>query len=134
MRMLDLKPFETVAFVALRIVTGLMFAVHGAQKVLGIWAKEAAEVGTQIWFGGVIELACGLLIAMGLLTRVNAILSSGTMAVAYIQFHWKGAFDENFLPAINRGELAVVYCFLFLYIALRKDNPVSIDRLLFGKR
>jgi putative oxidoreductase len=134
MRMIDFKPLETIAFVALRIVSGLLFAVHGAQKVVGVLADEAAEVGSQIWFGGMIELVGGVLIALGLLTRGAAFVASGTMAVAYIQFHWKGALDERFFPVVNRGELAVVYCFLFLYFAFRKDNPVSIDRLIFGRR
>ncbi len=130
--MFDLKPFETIAFVALRVISGLCFAVHGVQKILGMLTTNAQpEVGSQMWFGGLIELAGGLLIAIGLLTRPAAILASGTMAVAYIQFHWKGAFDSKFFPAVNGGELALVYCFLFLYIALRKDNPVAVDRLIW---
>lgn len=125
-------PFETIAFVALRIVSGLMFACHGAQKILGVLTdRPTAEPFSQIWVGGVIELVGGLLIAVGLLTRPFAILASGTMAVAYIQFHWKGALDSGFFPAVNGGELAVVYCFLFLYVALRKDNPLAVDRLIW---
>lgn len=132
--MLDLKPFETVSFVALRIVSGLLFAVHGVQKIFGLLTtKGSAEVFSQMWVGGAIELVGGIFLALGLLTRPMAILSSGTMAVAYIQFHWKGAFDENFFPVINKGELAVIYCFLFLYVGLRKDNPVALDRLIFGR-
>jgi len=128
----NLQPLETVAFVVLRIISGLLFAIHGAQKILGVLTERPPpEVGSQIWIGGVIELVGGILIALGLLTRPVAILASGTMAVAYIQFHWKGEFDSNFFPAVNGGELAVVYCFLFLYIALRKDNPVALDRLIF---
>ena len=129
---MDLKPFETIAFVALRIIAGLMFACHGVQKILGLLTEKASpEVGSQMWFGGMIELVGGVMIAIGLLTRPLAILASGTMAVAYIQFHWKGAFDSKFFPAVNGGELAVVYCFLFLYIARRKDNPVAVDRLIW---
>ena len=81
--MFDLRPFETVSFVALRIITGLMFGVHGVQKVLGILANEPAEFGTQIWAGGLIELVGGVCIALGLLTRPFALLASGTMALAY---------------------------------------------------
>lgn len=109
-----------------------MFACHGAQKILGVLTdRPTAEVFSQMWIGGVIELAGGLLIAIGLLTRPVAILASGTMAVAYLQFHWKGAFDAKFFPGVNGGELAVVYCFLFLYVALRKANPVAVDRLIW---
>ena len=130
--MLDLKPLETIAFVALRVIAGLCFAVHGVQKILGMLTTRAQpELGSQMWVGGVIELVGGVLIAIGLLTRPAAILASGTMAVAYIQFHWKGAFDSNFFPAVNGGELALVYCFLFLFVALRKDNAVAVDRLIF---
>ncbi len=125
-------PFETIAFVALRIVSGLMFACHGVQKILGVLTnRPTAEPFSQMWIGGAIELVGGVLIAIGLLTRPVAILASGTMAVAYIQFHWKLAFDSSFLPAVNGGELAVVYCFLFLYIAFRKVNPVAVDRLIW---
>ncbi|MBA2539940.1 MAG: DoxX family protein [Deltaproteobacteria bacterium] len=132
--MLDFRPFETASFVALRIISGLLFALHGVQKIFGILADAPAEFGTQMWAGGLIELIGGVCIAIGLLTRPMAILASGTMAVAYIQFHWKGALDQNFFPAVNKGDAAVLYCFLFLYFALRRDNPASVDRLIFGKR
>ena len=86
-------------------------------------------VGSQLWFGGVIELVCGALIAVGLLTRLAALLASGTMAVAYIQFHWKFDFARsNWLPVINHGELAVLYSFVFLFIASRGGGCVSIDK------
>ena len=125
-------PFETIAFVTLRIVSGLMFACHGAQKILGVLTdRPTAEPFSQIWVGGLIELVGGLLLAIGLCTRPVAILASGPMAVAYIQFHWKGAFDSGFFPAVNGGELAVVYCFLFLYIALRRGTPSAVARLVW---
>lgn len=132
---MDWKPFETVSFVALRIVAGLLFACHGVQKILGLLTtREPPEAFSQIWVGGVIELVGGALIALGLGTRPAAILASGTMAVAYIQFHWKGALDTGFFPVVNGGELAVVYCFLFLFVALRKEHPYALDRLVFGRR
>lgn len=106
-------------YVLLRIVAGLLFAFHGMQKVLGILAEGQPEMFSQVWFGGVIELVGGLLIACGCWVRTAAFLASGTMAVAYIQFHWKLQLDSNFFPAINKGELALVYSFLFLYIACR---------------
>jgi putative oxidoreductase len=123
-----LEPFQEVAYAALRIVVGFMFAFHGVQKLFGEFTtKPVAELGTQAWFGGVIELACGVLIALGLFTRFAAFLASGTMAVAYIQFHWKGEMGEQLLPIVNRGELAVAYCFLFLYMACRGPGRFSID-------
>jgi putative oxidoreductase len=130
-----LKPVEEGAYAALRIVAGLAFSLHGFQKILGVLTdRETADIASQMWVGGMIELAGGLLIALGLLTRGAALLSSGTMAVAYIQFHWKLDFGEKFFPVKNGGELALVYCFLFLLFALRGGGPASIDRVIFGRR
>lgn len=115
-------------FAALRILTGALFAIHGAQKVLGVLGGTPPPMFSQLWVGGVIELVGGALIAVGLFTRWAAFLSSGTMAVAYVQFHWKFQFDEAFFPAINKGELAVVYCFYFLYLAAAGPGIWSLDR------
>jgi len=106
-------------YTLLRIVSGAALAFHGLQKVFGIFSDHQPPVMSQIWIGGVIELLCGALIAIGLFTPWAAFLASGTMAVAYIQFHWKFRFDSNFFPAVNKGELALIYAFLFLYIACR---------------
>jgi putative oxidoreductase len=114
-----LARFADHAYALLRIVAGFMFAFHGVQKVLGVLADSQPPVGSQIWFGGLIELACGLAVMLGWHTRVAAFLSSGTMAVAYFQFHWKLQTGAALLPAINEGELAVLYCFVFLVIACR---------------
>jgi putative oxidoreductase len=127
-----LAPRTEADYAALRIVSGLLFAFHGMQKVLGVLTERQPAVGSQLWIGGVIELVAGLMIAVGVMTVWAAFLSSGTMAVAYVQFHWKGAFDENFFPTINRGELALVYAFLFLYIACRGPGVASVDRLRRG--
>jgi putative oxidoreductase len=127
-----LERAELVGYTALRIVSGLAFSQHGFGKVLGVLGDPVDKVGSQMWFGGLIELVGGILIALGLVTRAAAFLASGTMAVAYIQFHWKGALDENFFPLKNHGELALVYCFLFLLFTLRGSGAVSIDRLIFG--
>jgi len=111
------------SFLLLRILTGLMFSFHGVQKLFGVLSQyPAPELGSQLWLGGVIELACGLLIAIGLLTRPSAFLASGTMAVAYIQYHWKFQFSDAFFPAINHGEAALLYCLIFFYIACRSDD------------
>ena len=118
-------------YVALRMISGLLFSFHGMQKLFGVLSEHPQPpVASQIWFGGIIELGCGLLIAAGALTRPAAFLASGTMAVAYIQCHWKFAADAKFFPAVNQGELAVIYAFLFLYIACRGAGQVSVDNSL----
>jgi putative oxidoreductase len=120
---------EPYAYAVLRIVVGLLFAFHGAQKILGWHSEMTPPVGSQLWIGGLIELVGGLLIAVGLLTRPAAFIASGQMAVAYIQFHWKLAVAGGlWLPAINKGEPAVLYCFVFLFIAAHGAGIWSLDR------
>lgn len=117
------------AYALLRIVAGLLFSFHGMQKILGVLSdKPGPAFGTQLWFGGVIELTTGLLMVVGLGTRWAAFLASGTMAVAYLQFHWKLQLGPAFFPVVNKGELALLYAFLFLYIACRGAGIWSIDR------
>ncbi len=124
-----LSPCSNNAYAALHFIAGSMFAFHGAQKILGLLTeKPMPEMWTQFWFGGMIELIAGILIAFGLFTRFFAFLASGTMAVAYFQFHWKFAFDKTFFPIVNQGELAALYCFVFLYIACRGGVKWCIDK------
>jgi putative oxidoreductase len=125
-----LAPLTEPVYAILRIVTGLLFATHGVQKIFGVLTEHQPPVGSQLWIGGVIELVTGVLIAVGLFTVWSAFLASGTMAVAYLQFHWKFAFGAAFFPVVNKGELAVVYAVLFLYIACRGAGRASFD----GKR
>ncbi len=128
--MTDRAGLQSFAGAALRIVAGAMFAFHGAQKILGVLTPPGSQpaVGTQLWFGGLIELVGGILIAIGLFTRPLALLASGTMAVAYFQFNWKLAMDGyKFLPIVNKGELAVLYCFVFLFFGLSGAGAFSID-------
>ena len=73
------------------------------------------------------------MVLIGLLTHLAAFLASGEMAVAYLQFHWKFQMGANFFPGINHGELALVYCFLFLFIAAKGGGKWSLDRMNFGK-
>jgi putative oxidoreductase len=123
---------ETPTYAALRFVAGAMFAFHGAQKILGWLATNPRPaVGTQLWFGGLIELGCGSLIALGLFTRAAAFLAAGTMAVAYFQFHWKLAVANwAWLPIVNKGELAALYCFVFLLVTTRGPGSISLDAAL----
>lgn len=131
--MADRASAQSSAYAALRVVSGALFAFHGAQKVLGVLGAQAEPMWTQLWFGGLIELIGGVLIAIGLFTRPVALLASGTMAVAYFQFHWfrngweAGWSESRFLPIVNQGELAVIYCFVFLMFAVAGAGPSSID-------
>lgn len=118
------------AFAVLRIVAGLMFAVHGSQKLLGWPPGGPPQLPPLLRLGGTIELAGGLLIAIGLFTRVAAFLGSGEMAVAYFMAH----ASHGFLPLQNKGELAVVYCFLWLFVAAHGAGIWSIDSAIAARR
>ncbi|HYC59144.1 MAG TPA: DoxX family protein [Thermoanaerobaculia bacterium] len=111
-------------FAILRIIAGLMFAMHGTQKLFG-WpgGKEPVAVPLMI-AAGVIELVAGLLITIGLLTSWAAFIASGEMAVAYFKAHAHPIFSW---PLLNQGELTVLYCFLFLYIAAHGAGVWSVD-------
>ena len=121
------RRLEEPLYAALRVIAGLNMATHGAQKLLGWFNKNPTE-DPQLWVGGLIELAGGLLFALGLFTRPVAFLLAGTMAVAYFQFHFKLDFaDWHWAPVVNKGELAVLYCFVFLLFLARGAGPYSID-------
>ncbi len=130
---MDSTRLRELTWAALRIVAGAMFACHGAQKLFG-WPPTphpGPEMFSQLWIGGVLELACGALIALGLFARAAAFVASGMMAVAYFQFHWKLQLgDDKWLPIANGGEDAALYCFVFLAIAAHGAGRFSIDRLL----
>ncbi|MFL5320391.1 MAG: DoxX family protein [Myxococcaceae bacterium] len=120
---------EKPAYAAFRIVVGGMFCVHGMQKIFG-WVGSAGQppVGSQLWVGGIIELVCGALVAIGFFTRPAAFLACGTMAVAYFQFHWKlDMHGWNWIPVVNKGETAVLYCFAFLFIFAIGHGIASVD-------
>ena len=128
------KQLEPVAYAALRIIAGSMFLCHGLAKLFGAFGGHAVDVGSQMWIGGVIELVGGALIALGLFARPAAFICAGQMAVAYFQFHWKLAMDNTlFLPIKNGGELAVLYCFVFLWLAAAGAGPYSLDARLRGR-
>ena len=123
-----LEKYTDYAYALMRIVAGLMFSFHGVQKILGVLSESQPPVGSQLWFGGIIELVGGLAVMLGFQTRLAAFLCSGTMAVAYLQFHWKLQIGANFFPALNHGELAVLYSFVFLFIASRGGVKWSLDK------
>ena len=124
-----LEPYTDEAYALLRIMTGFMFFFHGAQKILGVLSQmPQPPVGSQMWFGGMIELLGGLAVMLGFQTRLAAFLCSGQMAVAYFQFHWKFQGGSMFFPSVNKGELAALYCFVFLLIACRGGVKWSLDK------
>jgi putative oxidoreductase len=128
-----MRRLEPLVFALLRIIAGGMFLCHGAQKTFG-WLGPAQKVGTQLWVGGIIELVGGTLLALGLFTCPAGIAASGMMAVAYFQFHWRLQMSHfAFLPLVNHGELAVLYCLVFLFIAAHGPGGASLDALLRRK-
>ncbi len=123
-----LAKFADYAYALLRIVTGSMFMFHGLQKLFGVLADFQPPIGSQLWIGGIIELLGGLAVLLGFQTRFAAFICSGMMAVAYFQFHWKLQTGSMFFPTINKGELAVLYCFVFLFIACRGGVKWCLDK------
>ena len=110
-------------YALLRLITGALFACHGAQKLFGVLGGHVMTGVPKMLVAGVIEFGGGVLIAVGLQAGFAAFLASGEMAYAYFTAHAPGGF----WPILNKGELAVVYCFLFLYIASRGSGSISID-------
>ena len=113
-----------------RILTGILFACHGAQKVLGVFGGVPKEAPALIiWTAGPIELVGGILVALGLFTRSAAFVSSGLMAVAYFMGHG----SRGFWPILNGGELAILYCWLLLYLSAQGPGAWALDNLIRRK-
>jgi putative oxidoreductase len=113
-------------YALLRIVAGLAFAQHGAQKLFGaLGAKQPVELMSQMGLAGIIEFVGGIMIAIGLFTSPVAFLASGQMAVAYFTRH----ATRGFWPILNGGELSVLYCFIFLYLVTVGSGKLSIDSI-----
>lgn len=121
-----LKPYAGYTYALMRIVVGLLFMCHGLQKYFGAFGGTPPQApGYVVWGAGGIELVCGALVAIGLLTRWAAFVASGEMAVAYVIAH----APRGGLPIVNQGELAVLYCFVFLYIATHGAGRWSVDEV-----
>jgi putative oxidoreductase len=121
--------FIDLSFTLVRIIIGLLFSCHGAQKLFGVLGGTSQVGHTKMMIAGIIEFGGGLLIACGLFTRIAAFLAAGEMAVAYFTVH----APHSFWPIINKGELAVAYCFFFLFVVAHGAGPYSLDRLIRGK-
>ena len=112
-------------YVLLRVAAGLAFAEHGAQKLFGVLGAQAVSLATQRGIAGIIEFVGGIMMAIGLFTSPVAFLASGEMAWAYFQNH----APRGFWPIQNGGELAVLYCFIFLYFAAAGSGKFSVDAI-----
>jgi len=119
-----LDRYSGITFFLLRVIAGLLFACHGAQKTFGAFGGPKPLGNELLVVAGWIELVAGILVAVGFLTVPAAILASGEMAVAYFKAH----APHSFWPIVNKGELAVVYCFLFLFIAASGAGRFSLDK------
>ena len=117
----------------LRIMTGLLFLEHGTAKFFGFPAVEFLA-GTPLFslsgIGGVLEIVGGLLLVLGLFTRPAAFILSGEMAVAYFLAH----APSSFFPILNQGEAAILFCFVFLYLAFAGGGPWSLDAMMRRQR
>lgn len=129
-----LERYADLTYALFRIMFGLLFASHGAQKLFGMFGGidgQGGKMGPEGGLGyaaGWIELITGLMIALGLFAGIAAFIASGTMAVAYFMAHASGGF----WPTVNGGEPAVMYCFAFLYMAARGSGRFSVDAMRRG--
>ena len=114
----------------LRIVVALLFFEHGTSRMFGFPASVSTAFLSLHWFAGAIEFAGGALLALGLFSRTAAFIMSGEMAFAYFLSH----APASFFPIVNRGDGAILYCFVFLYIALAGAGPWSLDAVLRRRR
>jgi putative oxidoreductase len=129
-----LQVLESRALSLLRIVAGFTFSLHGLQKLFGWFGGMGGQGGTAamgslLWTAGVLEAFGGALVVLGLFTRPVALVVCGEMAVAYFRTHR----PSSLWPILNGGELAILYCFIFLYLAIAGAGPVSLDRLIWKK-
>jgi putative oxidoreductase len=118
-----LAPLAPYAYALLRIIAGLSFVAHGGQKIFGWFGGKPVPLGSLFGVAGIIEIVLGILITVGFLTSYAAFIASGEMATAYFIGH----LPKSFWPLANQGEPAVLFCFIFLYVAARGAGIWSID-------
>ena len=122
---------RSVTHALLRVVSGLLFAQHGAQKLFGMFGGQQVESWMSLMgVAGMLEFFGGILIILGLFTRVVAFLLSGEMAAAYFMAH----FPQGFWPIANQGEAAVLFCFIFLFFAAHGAGRWSLDEAIARRR
>jgi putative oxidoreductase len=126
MELLWLSRWQPQLLAILRIVTGLLFLEHGLIKLIGFppgGKPGLQDVGSFLWIAGVIETITSVLVVLGLFTRLAAFVAAGEMAIAYWTVHAK----MGLYPAVNMGEAAILYCFVFLYLAGAGPGAWSLD-------
>ena len=129
----SLARYQPQALGLLRLVSGYLFIMHGTTKLFHVpYIEMFANVptGSLFWFAGVIELVVGALLILGLFTRVAAFIGSGEMAFAYFIGHVSSNSSTVLLPILNGGELAVMWCFVFLYMATAGGGAFALDNVL----
>ena len=119
-----LSGLQPAAFTALRVVVGFLFSCHGAQKLFGAFGGPVMTHKPLMLAAGIIEFGAGILVLLGLLTRFAAFIASGEMAVGYFMVHAK----RGFFPIQNGGESAVLFCFIFLFIACHGAGKWAADK------
>lgn len=122
-----LSAYAPQALAVLRIVAGLLFLLHGMQKIIGFPAMEGGTPPMMSLFGlaGLIEIVTGILIIIGFFTRPAAFLASGTMAVAYWIVH---VGMGGLIPTVNGGDAAILFCFVFLYLVFAGPGAWSVNK------
>jgi putative oxidoreductase len=129
---MNLEKIAPTVLSILRIVAGLIFLEHGTQKLFGFPGPPAGGLPAQMtlpWFAAIVEIVCSPFLIVGLFTRLAAFLLSGEMAIAY----WYAHFPRNMFPILNGGDAAILYCFVFLYIAAAGGGPIALDNAI-GKK
>ncbi|HWC18653.1 MAG TPA: DoxX family protein [Terriglobales bacterium] len=121
-----MRRFSDIAYLLMRVVVGFLFACHGAQKLFGVLGGRKELHDLQGFLAGVIEFGAGIAVAIGFFSAIAAFIASGEMAVAYFKAH----AARGFWPILNRGELAVLYCFIFLYISTQGDGSLGFRKLI----
>ena len=130
--MRDIAQYWPQMLSILRIVVGLLLLEHGTYKLLGFphGPNPMPAFGTLAWVQGVLELAGGAMLALGLFTRPVAFVLAGDMAVAYFMAH----APKGFFPVLNGGDAAILYCFVFLFLFVAGPGPWSVDAVVAQNR
>jgi putative oxidoreductase len=120
---MKMEGMQSVVLSVLRMIAGFLFASHGAQKLLGMLGGHRVPLESLLGVAAILEFVGGILVFLGLFTRASAFLLCGEMAVAYFRAHASRGFN----PVQNGGELAVLYCFVFLFFFVAGGGALSLD-------